>query len=160
MSHPWPMVASIAQNPGAVWKSRWTSWAPVPVKPTVSVDVKQHFNNNIHSAHKAGWPKTNHLYLQTTFGKRSPPLNGFDSPADETKVHSFSCVLAVTVAYIFKDYTRDGDSKQKKHQPEASEWKMRNKTLLWRRRWWWWWWWWWWCPVMATPVCYQSVPCV
>ena len=24
-------------------KSRWTSWAPVPNKPTVSVDVKQHF---------------------------------------------------------------------------------------------------------------------
>ena len=22
----------------------WTSWAPVPKKPTVSVDVKQHFN--------------------------------------------------------------------------------------------------------------------
>ena len=27
-----------------VWESRWTSWAPVPNKPTVSVDVKQHFN--------------------------------------------------------------------------------------------------------------------
>ena len=25
--------------------SRWASWAPVPYKPTVSVDVKQHFNN-------------------------------------------------------------------------------------------------------------------
>ena len=24
--------------------SGWTSWAPVPNKPTVSVDVKQHFN--------------------------------------------------------------------------------------------------------------------
>ena len=29
---------------GAVWKSRWTSWAPVSNKPTVSVDVKQHFS--------------------------------------------------------------------------------------------------------------------
>ena len=29
---------------GSVWKSRWTSWAPVLNKPTVSVDVKQHFN--------------------------------------------------------------------------------------------------------------------
>ena len=30
----------------AVWKSsRWSSWALVPNKPTVSVDVKQHFNN-------------------------------------------------------------------------------------------------------------------
>ena len=33
------------QSSGAVWKSRWPSWAPVPNKPTVSVDVKQHFNN-------------------------------------------------------------------------------------------------------------------
>ena len=30
-----------------VCKSRWPSWAPVPYKPTVSVDVKQHFNKNI-----------------------------------------------------------------------------------------------------------------
>ena len=35
------------QSSGAVWKSKWPSWAPVPNKPTVSVDVKQHFNNNI-----------------------------------------------------------------------------------------------------------------
>ena len=35
---------SINQNSGAVWKSRWTSWAPAPNKPTVSVDVKRHFN--------------------------------------------------------------------------------------------------------------------
>ena len=27
-----------------MWKSRWPSWAPVPNKPTVSVDVKQHFS--------------------------------------------------------------------------------------------------------------------
>ena len=32
------------QNSRVVWKSRWPSWAPVPNKPTVSVDVKQHFN--------------------------------------------------------------------------------------------------------------------
>ena len=30
------------QSSGAVCKSRWPSWAPVPNKPTVSVDVKQH----------------------------------------------------------------------------------------------------------------------
>ena len=29
----------------AVWKSRRTSWAPATNKPTVSVDVKQHFNH-------------------------------------------------------------------------------------------------------------------
>ena len=35
-----------------VRKSRWTSWAPVPNKPTVSVDVKQHFSNtNISAKH-------------------------------------------------------------------------------------------------------------
>ena len=27
--------------------SRWPSWAPVPNRPTVYVDVKQHFNNYI-----------------------------------------------------------------------------------------------------------------
>ena len=32
------------QSSGAVSKSRWTSRAPVPNKPKVSVDVKQHFN--------------------------------------------------------------------------------------------------------------------
>ena len=26
--------------------SRWPSWAHIPNKPTVSVDVKQHFNDN------------------------------------------------------------------------------------------------------------------
>ena len=26
---------------------KWTSWAPVRNKPTVSVDVKQHFSNDI-----------------------------------------------------------------------------------------------------------------
>ena len=36
--------SSPCQRSGAVWKSRWTSWAPVPNKLTVSVDVKQHFN--------------------------------------------------------------------------------------------------------------------
>ena len=33
------------QSSGAVRKSRRPSWAPIPNKPTVSVDVKQHFNN-------------------------------------------------------------------------------------------------------------------
>ena len=34
--------ATPLQSSGGVWKSRWPSWAPVPNKPTVSVDVKQH----------------------------------------------------------------------------------------------------------------------
>ena len=32
----------IKQIAGALWKSRWTSWAPDPNSPYVSVDVKQH----------------------------------------------------------------------------------------------------------------------
>ena len=35
----------LTQRSGAVWKSRWTSWAPVTNKPTVSVDVRQHSTN-------------------------------------------------------------------------------------------------------------------
>ena len=38
---------STFQSSGAVCTSRWTSWAPAPNKPTVSVDVKQHFSNNV-----------------------------------------------------------------------------------------------------------------
>ena len=33
------------QSSGAVWNPMWLSWAPVPNKPTVSVDVKQHSTN-------------------------------------------------------------------------------------------------------------------
>ena len=36
-------MLSLPQSSGAVWVSRWTSWAPIPNKPTVSVDVKQHW---------------------------------------------------------------------------------------------------------------------
>ena len=31
----------LSQSSGDVWKARWPSWAPVPNKPTVSVEVKQ-----------------------------------------------------------------------------------------------------------------------
>ena len=42
---------------GAVWKSRWPSWAPVPNKPTVSVDVKQHlYNNKSLTENMFAWP--------------------------------------------------------------------------------------------------------
>ena len=39
----WSRPRRQRQNSGAVWKWRWPSWAPVPNKPTVFVDVKQHF---------------------------------------------------------------------------------------------------------------------
>ena len=51
------------QSSGAVWKSRWPSWAPVPNTPTVSVDVKQHFSNN-------GKPRT----ATSTFTDSAPEL--------------------------------------------------------------------------------------
>ena len=38
-----PTQDRTSQSLKAVWKSRWTSWASD--KPTVSVDVKQHFND-------------------------------------------------------------------------------------------------------------------
>ena len=38
--------AQLPRSSWAVWKSRWPSWAPVPNKPTVSVDVKQHSTNS------------------------------------------------------------------------------------------------------------------
>ena len=41
----------IRQSSGAVWKS----WAPVPNKPTVSVDVKQHFNQQQPQSSGAVW---------------------------------------------------------------------------------------------------------
>ena len=37
-------MTGVDQKSGGVRKSRWPSWAPVPKKPTVSVDVKQYFN--------------------------------------------------------------------------------------------------------------------
>ena len=39
------LVGYKPQSSGTVSKSRWTSWASVPNKPTVFVDVKQHSTN-------------------------------------------------------------------------------------------------------------------
>ena len=50
----WSTQAAL-QSSEAVWKWRWTSWAPVPNKPTVSVDVKQHFNQAIIQSSGAVW---------------------------------------------------------------------------------------------------------
>jgi len=54
----WTSVYS--QSSGAVWKSRWPSWAPVRNKPTVSVDVKQHFNHlfTLFPIRAVTWPPT------------------------------------------------------------------------------------------------------
>ena len=48
------IISTRGQSSGAVWKSRWTSWAPVPNKPTVSVDVKQHSTNQYRRTKRAG----------------------------------------------------------------------------------------------------------
>ena len=50
----WGPILPVCQSSRAVWKSRWPSWAPIPNKPTVSVDVKQH--------------STNHLFVHTEEG--------------------------------------------------------------------------------------------
>ena len=43
--HSTALISAWSQSSGAVRKSRWTSWAPNPNKPTVSVHVKQCFNS-------------------------------------------------------------------------------------------------------------------
>ena len=43
-----------SQSSGAVRKSRWPSWAPVPDKPAFSVDVKQHLNNMLGVVRRSG----------------------------------------------------------------------------------------------------------
>ena len=53
-SSPLPPPPPPPPSSGAVWKSRRPSWAPVPDKPMVSVDVKQHLSNNIPRAN-AWW---------------------------------------------------------------------------------------------------------
>ena len=59
------MTTEVIQRSGAVWKSRWPSCAPVPNKPTVSVDVKQHFNNNYQSKRRC---------RELTLENKTPPL--------------------------------------------------------------------------------------
>ena len=43
--HTTSISVAEASSPGS-WTQLQPSWAPVPNKPTVSMDVKQHFNNN------------------------------------------------------------------------------------------------------------------
>ena len=54
-SHIFRFLVQI-QSSGAVWQSRWTPWAPVPNKPTVSVDVKQHFKKRSGAVWESRWP--------------------------------------------------------------------------------------------------------
>ena len=55
-TNTWQHFTAPPQTSGAVWKLRWPGWAPVPNKPTVSVDVKQLFNfNNLQPAGSAGY---------------------------------------------------------------------------------------------------------
>ena len=71
----WPFY----QSSGTVWKSRWLSWAHVPNKHTVSVAVKQHFNNmaplfNTAASLVVG-PRQSQFREET-----SPAIQGSDSP--------------------------------------------------------------------------------
>ena len=54
-------------HPGAVLKSRWPSWSPVPNKPMVSVDVKQQSTNDTSLASEG-------IYLFADFLEAQPCL--------------------------------------------------------------------------------------
>ena len=59
------MTRKYRQCSGAVLKWRWPSRAPVPNKPTVSVDVKQHFNINTVSPPPPLSPHPSHTHTHT-----------------------------------------------------------------------------------------------
>ena len=67
------------QSSGAVWKSRWTSWAPVPNKPTVSVGVKQHFNQQCEAGRGC-----HRLEPQSSPTLREPFTRGITAPFRST----------------------------------------------------------------------------
>ena len=56
----------LPQSSGAVWKWRWTSWAPFPNKPTVSVDLLQHFNNVLASTTSVNTESSLLTFLRTS----------------------------------------------------------------------------------------------
>ena len=51
-----------SQSSGAVWKSRWPSWAPFPNRPTVSVDVKQHSTKIMGSGSNEARPRGHYIF--------------------------------------------------------------------------------------------------
>ena len=60
------------QSSGAVWKSRWPSWAPVPNKPMVSVDIKQHWTMLTHWSQFAPKMTTWHPRTLSSTSSSSP----------------------------------------------------------------------------------------
>ena len=74
---------------GTVWKSRWTSWAPVPNKPTVSVDVKQHFNQ-ISSLGPLMTKNADMLFRTQSFGKLQHLAHRQRQPTKWSKQRHFS----------------------------------------------------------------------
>ena len=61
------MFTELCQSSGAVWKSRWPSWAPVPNKPKVSVDVKQHSTNRHRIQHWTFFGADSKHWFTTSF---------------------------------------------------------------------------------------------
>ena len=77
------------QSSGAAWKLTWLSWATIPNKPTVSVDVKQHFN-------QALWPQ------------RPKGLSGTGSPGRPPRLSHSSWTLRYygsVLLYVPRDHT-------------------------------------------------------
>ena len=74
------------QNSGAVWKSRWPSWAPLPNNPTVSVDVKHHSTNQYDKTQNTAlfWVLTK--YIAPGYACRRLTCLALESPRRRTVV--------------------------------------------------------------------------
>ena len=73
-----------------MWKSRWTSWAPLPNKPTVSVDVKQHSTKS-HSV-----PGATNLSSHNCYGQQQAP-RALQVTQLQPSHQSLSCRLTVCI---------------------------------------------------------------
>ena len=93
-------LETVYQSSGAVWKSRWPSWAPVPNKPTVSVDVKQHFNNLKLSSDWA-WTVALTRWFQSTAVSVKTKTAALSGSAGwcHTCCFSCNCLVCVCVRY-------------------------------------------------------------
>ena len=77
------------QSSGAVWKSRWPSWAPVSNKPTVFVDVKQH--------------STNQFRITQNKAAVRVPESGKYRCIKETSKSNVRCFSLATVFIVFRE---------------------------------------------------------
>ena len=92
---------------GAVWKSRRLSWAPIPSKPTVSVDVKQHFN--------CAQPELSQAQLSPGHSVNGskfsmPQIAQFWVPCLDSAIYIYICHLFITLPSAVKLLCFQGDA--------------------------------------------------